>query len=301
LRSRSKARGLGWPEELLSSLQALRDSHRLIPSWTHDVQSASTIYLWEEFMLQFAASFVSPNVHLPGDLRSNIEIILRWIHFLAGITWIGLLYFFNLVNVPFQKELDAATKGKVVPALMPRALWWFRMAAVLTVLVGLAYWGSFIVGVDARNAGASSGTVMLSFFGIWTVVWGILYAALIPGKGLLDKGAVIGVIYAVVVTAAAWLFLSINDQGWQSNRLLSIGIGGGMGWVMMLNVWGIIWRIQKRLIAWTKDNAQNGTPIPEQSKRMARMGFLASRANAFLSLPMLFFMGTASHYPLFGK
>lgn len=252
-------------------------------------------------MLQFAASFVSPNVHLPGDLRTNIEIILRWIHFLAGITWIGLLYFFNLVNVPFQKELDAATKGKVVPALMPRALWWFRMAAVLTVLVGLAYWGSFIVGVDARNAGASSGTVMLSFFGIWTVVWGILYAALIPGKGLLDKGAVIGVIYAVVVTAAAWLFLSINDQGWQSNRLLSIGIGGGMGWVMMLNVWGIIWRIQKRLIAWTKDNAQNGTPIPEQSKRMARMGFLASRANAFLSLPMLFFMGAASHYPLFGK
>jgi uncharacterized membrane protein len=252
-------------------------------------------------MFDSAASWFSPNIHLPGDLSTNIQIILRWIHFLAGITWIGLLYFFNLVNVPFQKELDPATKGKVVPALMPRALWWFRMAAVLTVLVGLAYWGSFIVGVDARNAGASSGTVMLSFFGIWTAVWGILYAALMPGKGLLDKGAVIGVIYAVVVTLAAWLFLSINDQGWQSNRLLSIGIGGGMGWVMMLNVWGVIWRIQKRLIAWTKDNALNGTAMPEQAKRMARMGFLASRANAFLSIPMLFFMGAASHYPLFGK
>ena len=134
-------------------------------------------------MFDYAASWFSPNIHLPGDLSTNIQIILRWIHFLAGITWIGLLYFFNLVNVPFQKELDPATKGKVVPALMPRALWWFRMAAVLTVLVGLAYWGSFIVGVDARNAGASSGTVMLSFFGIWTAVWGILYAALIPGKG----------------------------------------------------------------------------------------------------------------------
>ena len=157
------------------------------------------------------------------------------------------------------------------------------------------------MGTDARNAGASAGGVFGSFFLIWTVVWGILYAALIPGKGLLDKGAVIGVIYAVVVIVAAWLFLSLNDKGWQSNRLLSIGIGGGMGWVMMLNVWGVIWRIQKRLIAWTKDNAQNGTPIPEQAKRMARMGFLASRANAYLSLPMLFFMGAASHYPLFGK
>jgi uncharacterized membrane protein len=252
-------------------------------------------------MLHLAASWFSPSIHLPGDVRTNVEIILRWIHFLAGITWIGLLYFFNLVNVPFQKELDATTKGKVVPALMPRALWWFRMAAVLTVLVGLAYWGSFIVGVDAKNANASSGTVMLSFFGIWTVVWGILYAVLIPGKGPLDKGPVLAVIYTVVVIAAAWLFLSLNDQGWQSNRLLSIGIGGGIGWVMMLNVWGVIWRIQKKLIAWTKDNAANGTPIPEQAKRMARMGFLASRANAFLSIPMLFFMGAASHYPMFGK
>jgi uncharacterized membrane protein len=243
----------------------------------------------------------NPNIHVPGDTRTNVEMVVRWIHFVAGITWIGLLYFFNLVNVPFQKELDATTKGKVVPALMPRALWWFRMAAVLTVLAGLAYWGSFIVGPDAHNAGASSGTVMMSFFGIWTVVWGILYAVLIPGKGPLDKGPVIAVIYAIVVAVASWLFLSINDQGWQSNRLLSIGIGGGLGWVMMLNVWGVIWRIQKKLIAWTKDNAQNGTPIPEQAKRMARMGFLASRANAYLSLPMLFFMGAASHYPVFGK
>jgi uncharacterized membrane protein len=252
-------------------------------------------------MLHVAASLFGPNIHIPTDFNTNFLMITRWIHFLAGITWIGLLYFFNLVNVPFQKELDAATKGKVVPLLMPRALWWFRVASVVTVLAGLTYWGMGIVDVDAKNAGVSSGMVMLSFFLIWTVVWGILYAVLIPGKGALDKGPVIGIIYAIVVIVAAWVFLSINDQGWQSSRLLSIGIGGGIGWVMMLNVWGVIWRIQKRLIAWTKENAEKGTPIPEQAKRMARMGFLASRANAYLSLPMLFFMGAASHYPMFGK
>jgi uncharacterized membrane protein len=252
-------------------------------------------------MLHSPALFLSPNIHLPGDFNTNFQMFTRWIHFLAGITWIGLLYFFNLVNVPFQKELDAATKGKVVPALMPRALWWFRMAAVITVLAGLIYWERFIVHIDAQNAGQSTGLVMGSFFGIWTVVWGVLYAVLIPGKGALDKGPVIGVIYAVVVLVASWCFLSLNDQGWQSNRLLSIGIGGGIGWVMMLNVWGVIWRIQKRLIAWTKDNAANGTPIPEQAKRMARMAFVASRANAYLSIVMLFFMGAASHYPMFGK
>jgi uncharacterized membrane protein len=252
------------------------------------------------FVLHLAALLFAPSIHLPTDFNTNFLMIMRWIHFVAGIIWIGLLYFFNLVNVPFQKELDAATKGKVVPLLMPRALWWFRVSAVVTVLAGLAYWGN-IVGTDARNGGGSEGTAMLSFFAIWTVVWGILYAVLIPGKGALDKGPVIGLIYAIVVAIAAWLFLSINDHGWQSNRLLSIGIGGGIGWVMMFNVWGVIWRIQKRLIAWTKDNAQNGTPIPEQAKRMARMAFLASRANAYLSIVLLFFMGAASHYPMFGK
>jgi len=70
---------------------------------------------------------------------------------------------------------------------------------------------------------------------------------------------------------------------------------------MLLNVWGVIWRIQKRLIQWTRDNATNGTPIPEKAQAMARQAFLASRANAFLSVFMLFFMGAASHYPIFGK
>jgi len=53
-------------------------------------------------------------------------MVLRWLHFLAGITWIGLLYFFNLINTAFMKELDAGQKNVVIPRLMPRALAWFR-------------------------------------------------------------------------------------------------------------------------------------------------------------------------------
>jgi uncharacterized membrane protein len=248
----------------------------------------------------------APQINFPQDFNTNFLMLVRWIHFLAGITWIGLLYFFNLVNVPLMKELDATTKGKVMPPLMTRALLWFRMSAALTVLAGLAYWGN-IVAADTHNAtalgfaNASSGTAMGSFFLIWTIVWGILYAILIPGKGIFDNGAFVGVVYAVVVAAAAWLFLSLNSHGWESNRLLSIGIGGGIGWVMLLNVWGVIWRIQKRLIQWTRDNATNGTPMPDKAKAMARQAFLVSRANAYLSIVMLFFMGAASHYPLFGK
>jgi uncharacterized membrane protein len=255
---------------------------------------------WRISMMSLSQIAFSPLVSLPADFSTNLLMFLRWTHFVAGITWMGLLYFFNLVNVPFMKEIDTATKAKVIPALMPRALFWFRWSSVVTVIAGIAYWGS-IVETDARNAGVHGGATMGSFFLIWTVTWGILYALLIPGKGILDKGPVLALLTAIIVVAASWVFLSLNDHGWESNRLLAIGIGGGLGWMMMLNVWGVIWRIQKRLIQWTKENAANGTPIPEKSKRMARMVFLTSRINAFLSLPLLFLMGAASHYPMFGR
>jgi uncharacterized membrane protein len=240
------------------------------------------------------------DVSLPTDFQTNFLMLLRWIHFIAGITWIGLLYFFNLINIPFMKELDPATKSKIMPGLMLRALLWFRVSAVVTVLAGLAYWGS-IVGSDARNAGAAPTTPLVSFLVVWTLTWGLMYALLLPGKGILDKGWVLAILYIVIVAHSAHLFLHWNSQGWESNRLLAIGIGGGIGWMMMLSAWGIIWRIQKRLIAWTKANAENGTPMPEQSKRMARMAFLASRTNFYLSFPLLLFMGAASHYPTFGR
>ncbi len=240
------------------------------------------------------------DINFPTDLHTNLLMLFRWLHFIGGFTWLGLLYFFNLVNVPFMKELDPATKGKVMPKLMSRALWWFRWASVLTVLMGLAFWGS-TVSIDARNGGASSGTAMASFFVIWTVVWALMYVCTIPGKGALDNGLVLAAIYTVIVAAASWLFLRINDHGWESNALLAVGIGGGMGWVMMLNVWGVIWRAQKKIIRWTADNAANGTPIPDKAKYLARQSFLISRANFVLSFPLLFLMGAASHYPMFGK
>src|ERR1700676_4516156 len=252
-----------------------------------------------EGLILSAISF-APLVSLPRDFSTNLLMLFRWTHFVAGITWMGLLYFFNLVNVPFMKEIDASTKNKVVPLLMPRALWWFRWSSVVTVIAGIAYWGTIVTG-DARNGGASSGMAMASFFIIWTITWGILYALLIPGRGILDKGPVLALLYAIIVIAASWLFLSLNDHGWESNRLLAIGIGGGLGWVMMLNVWGVIWRIQKRLIQWTRENAARGTPVPQKTKRMGRRAFLTPPATPFLPTPLFFFLGAASHYPMFGR
>jgi uncharacterized membrane protein len=242
------------------------------------------------------ALFRVPSVTPPDSAAT--WMIVRWVHLVAGITWIGLLYFFNLVHVPFMKEMDSATKAKVLPSLMPRAMWWFRWAAVITVLAGLAYWGN-IVGADAHNGNGSAGRVMGSFFLIWTIAFALIFFAIMIMK--INKGPILAAVVLIVVAAAAYLFVDFNNHGWESNRLLAIGIGGGIGWIMLLSVWGIVWRINKKIINWTREFRNHATPIPPESAALARMAFLASRASAWLSLPLLFFMGAASHYVLLGR
>jgi uncharacterized membrane protein len=108
----------------------------------------------------------------------EVLISLRWVHFVAGITWIGLLYWFSLVNVPFQRVLDPSVKGVVNPPLFTRALAWFRWSAVVTVAAGLLliyglYWqdGDLISSNTEKTifAGGLLGIVMLA--NVWLVVW----------------------------------------------------------------------------------------------------------------------------------
>ena len=164
--------------------------------------------------------------------------VLRWFHFIFGITWIGLLYFFNFVNGPFAKTMDANTKKLVVPQLMPRALWWFRWGAMITFLTG------------------------------WIYIIGKLH---LNGAGLTGEGG---------------LFTSVWGQ-W-------ISLGATLGTIMWFNVWFIIWPAQKKLITWTK----KGEAPPEMAG-LTKRAFLASRLNTYLSVPLLFCMGAASHLPVF--
>ena len=238
------------------------------------------------------ALLLSPAIQFPGG-EATALMALRWIHFVAGITWVGLLYFFTLVNLPFLQELDAKSRGIVVPKLMRRALWWFRWSAVM-----------HIVASDVRNAvsagePASAGMMFGAFFGLWTLAFVIEMGALMSPAEVLRKGPVLGVIVGIAVVAAAYIFLSLNQHGWESNRALAIGIGGGLGWVMLLNVWGVVWRMQKKVIRWTEANASQGTAMPPEAPKVARIALLCTRLNFWLSFPMLFFMGAASHYILF--
>lgn len=102
---------------------------------------------------------------------------LRWFHIFFGVIWIGLLYYFNFVQGPFFAETDTATKSNVTQKLAPRALWWFRYGALMTLITGLLLvtarshqgfsfqtsWGINIL------TGMTLGTLM--YLNVWMIIW----------------------------------------------------------------------------------------------------------------------------------
>ena len=232
--------------------------------------------------------------HWPQGATANVEMFWRWLHIVSAILWIGFLYFFNLVSTQFSAQLDPGTRTRILPMLMWRALNWFRWGSLVTVLSGLAYLGQ-IVGPEAKNGHGNAGLYFGSWFGIWIVVWVLFYLLLRTGNA--------AALYAgttVVIIAASWLFLRINSHGWESNRSLAAGIGGGMGLFLLLNVWGIVWRANKKILRWMEATSGTGTPMPPALALLGQQAALTSRFSFYLTFVIIFFMGAASHFPLFG-
>ena len=167
--------------------------------------------------------------------EEGLLFLLRWTHFLAGITWIGLLYYFNFVQTPFFAETEAGVRSGAIQKLVPRALWWFRWGAMITFLSGWLY--------------------------------------------LLDR---------------------VPQVGFGAPYSWAILTGGLLGTLMWANVWFVIWPAQQVVIRSAEGVAGGGQPIPEAAARGARGG-LASRTNTLFSIPMLFFMGSASHLTSFNN
>src|SRR6266568_4068867 len=194
------------------------------------------------FLHGLAFSFPAwrPHFSLLDTPLANEMMLLRWLHLVFGVIWIGLLYFFNLSLV-----------GKWFG-------WWFL---------------------------------------VWLVAYVFLYALQLPAKGILNSPwvRIIGIV--LVVSAASWLDLALNGGPNVSNPHLAISIGGGLGLIMLLNTWGVVWRVQKRLIGWARASAEKGVPLPPEAERLMRWNYLTARTSFWLSFPMLFFMGAASHYP----
>lgn len=169
----------------------------------------------------------------------------RWLHVLVGITWIGLLYYFNFVQVPafgqFEAEPHKEIGGKArliaIDKVARRALWWFRWSAASTFVTG------------------------------------------------------------ILITLATDNYF--NEGFGKSARGLSISTGMLLGTIMLLNVWGVIWRCQKVVLANAANVLAGGTPDPGAAAA-GRKALMASRQNAIFSVSMLFFMVYTSHGPYAG-
>ncbi|MSQ41575.1 MAG: antitermination protein NusG [Dehalococcoidia bacterium] len=133
--------------------------------------------------------------------QQGLAFLARWAHFLAGITWIGILYYFNFVQVPAFAEMEAGARSEALRKITWRALWWFRWGAVLTVASGLTILG-FNEQFDADYLSSVAGTSILTgsalgiimFANVWGVIWpaqkiAIGSAVTVAGGGQADPRA----------------------------------------------------------------------------------------------------------------
>jgi uncharacterized membrane protein len=101
--------------------------------------------------------------------ENALAFLVRWIHLLAGVTWIGLLYYFNFIQGEYFKEADGGAKGDAIQKLVPRALWWFRWGAMFTFLSGAA----LIYLKHLQGMGIMIGSVLgiIMFLNVWLIIW----------------------------------------------------------------------------------------------------------------------------------
>jgi uncharacterized membrane protein len=211
------------------------------------------------------------------------ELADRWLHFGAGVLWIGLLYFFNWVNSAFAPTMDAETKKKVIPELIPRCLFWFRWGAAYTWITGaLLLFLVYYHGYDGANLfeGQHEPPVFSD--------WGPAFAGLFVGFAIYDvlfkvmakQHSVAVVLWGAIAVGFGW-YVS-NSLGF-SDRATYIHVAALFGTCMAANVWMRIWPAQQRIITAIKNGeAPDGADVALAGTR--------SKHNTYMSASLLLFM-----------
>jgi uncharacterized membrane protein len=213
------------------------------------------------------------------DISAGLEPIFRWMHILAGILWIGHLYFFNFVNGPLAGKLDGGTKKIVVPELMPRALFWFRWGAAWTWITGI-----LLLGIVYYMNKAAIDTNMEFSAGTWIMLV-VTFLGVFLYDGLFKSGlaknikvaSTVAFIFLAIVVALFVYFAHFSYRG------TLIHTGTMFGSIMAFNVWYRIWPAQQKIIRATKE----GTPPDAELVKVAGM---RSRHNTYLSVPLFWSM-----------
>jgi uncharacterized membrane protein len=209
----------------------------------------------------------------------GLEAIFRWLHVLAGIIWIGQLYFFNWVNGPLQAKLDGATKKALIPELMPRALYWFRWGAAHTwftgvLLLALVYYHGQLTFDTGTGWSAAAGIMIaLTFLGVFIYdgIW---------SSGLANNLRAAVIISFVLLSIVVALFVHFAHFSYRGTLIHTAVL---FGTTMAFNVWFRIWPSQQKIIRAVK----NGE-APDA--RLVKLAGLRSRHNTYMSVPLLWGM-----------
>ena len=211
-----------------------------------------------------------------------LNLLFRWIHVAAGVMWIGHLWFFNFVNAQLAPKYDAESKKKILPELMPRALYWFRWGAAYTWVSGLLllgiviYMGGVIPDEGKGMAiGVGLGVVIVAFF-VYDMLW----------KSPAAKNPMVGAAISFALTAAVAFGFSRIMPG----RAVWIHVGGMYGTIMLMNVWMRIWPAQRKIIAGVAGTG------PAADAAIPAMAGLRSKHNTYMSVPLILTM-ISSHFP----
>jgi uncharacterized membrane protein len=224
------------------------------------------------------------------EILDYLAILFRWIHIIGGILWIGMLYFFNFVNGPFAGTMDGDTKKKVVPELMPRALYWFRWGAAYTWITGfLMVLIVFDIGkaayADPNNiSGAGRGLQYLF------LIAPFIYDALAKSPLGKDQKTFAGVGFVLII---ATMFL-LTEVGGFGYRGYVLQMGAIFGSIMAYNVWFRIWPAQKKII----NGIKNGAPADPSIVALAGT---RSKNNTYLSVPLIWTMINSHTVALHGE
>jgi len=210
-----------------------------------------------------------------------LEPLFRWIHVIAGVLWIGLLWFFNFVNIPFAAKMkEAGAAGTVVPELMPRALFWFRWGAawtwvtgVLLLLLVFYHGGALLDGEGELLTTANLVMLGVTFLGVF--IYDAWFKS--PAAGNLRVAYSVGFVFTAVV---AYLMTEWAGYGY---RGMSIHIGSMFGTAMAFNVWFRIWPAQQQIIAAVKAGEAPDAALPA-------LAGSRSRHNTYMSVPLLWTM-----------
>ncbi len=209
-----------------------------------------------------------------------LQALFRWMHVLAGVVWIGLLYFFNWVNGPFQAVLDGDTKRKVNPELLPRALFWFRWGAAWTWATGvLLLMLVFYHGGALFDGDATWGTGALLMIAL-TFLFAFVYDAAISNIPALADMKTLFVVGLVTVAVAGALDEKVGGFGY---RGMNIHLGAMFGTMMAFNVWFRIWPAQQKIITAVKEGR------PPEAALVALAG-TRSKHNTYMSIPLVWTM-----------